>query len=107
MNVFFGSIFIEKEKLQEAGINHPRKLEYYKIINEDQMLNNDKAKFGIEIIKTEYKGENSEVENKKIEYLSNDENKINKVLNILKENEVTPVCVQEIIYDVSRSMLYI
>ena len=35
MKTFFGSIFIEKEKLQEAGVKYPIKLEYYKIKNED------------------------------------------------------------------------
>ena len=35
MKTFFGSIFIEKEKLQEAGVKYPIKLEYYKIINEE------------------------------------------------------------------------
>ena len=32
MKTFFGSIFIEKERLQEAGVEYPIKLEYYKII---------------------------------------------------------------------------
>ena len=35
MKTFFGGTFIEKEKLEEAGINHPIKLEYYKEINEE------------------------------------------------------------------------
>ena len=54
MNTFFGSIFIEKEKLKEAGVEHPIKLEYYKIINEDEFINRDNAKYGIKIVKTEY-----------------------------------------------------
>ena len=45
------------------------------------------TKFGIEIIKTEYKGENSEVENKKIEYLSNDENKIKIIKATYDDNK--------------------
>ena len=51
MKVFFGSIFIKKEELEEARINYPIKLEYYKIINEDEFINKNKEKFGIKIIK--------------------------------------------------------
>lgn len=107
MNVFFGSIFIKKEELEEAGINYPIKLEYYKIINEDEFINKNKSKFGIKIVKTEYKGSEPNIEEKTIKYLSNDEEKINTILNILKDNEVTPICVQEIIYEFSKSLLHI
>ena len=33
---FFGSIFINRERLKEAGINYPIKVEYYKITNEEE-----------------------------------------------------------------------
>ena len=36
MNIFFGGTFIRKEELKEAGIDYPIKLEYYKIINENE-----------------------------------------------------------------------
>ena len=38
MRTFYGGKFIEKEKLIEAGIHYPIKLEYYKKINEDQFV---------------------------------------------------------------------
>ena len=37
LRTFFGSTFIEKDKLEEAEIYHPIKLEYYKEINEDDI----------------------------------------------------------------------
>ena len=55
MKNFFGSIFISRDKLAEAGINYPIKVEYYKIINEDKQTKPDKLMYGIQIIKTEYK----------------------------------------------------
>lgn len=106
MNIFFGSIFIKKEKLEEAGIGYPIKLEYYKIINEDEMTRSNKAKFGIKVVKTEYRKENTKIEEKVIKYLSSDEQKIEEILTILKENEVTPICVQDIIYDLSKKEIY-
>lgn len=99
MRIFFGSTFIEKEILEDAGIEYPIKLEYYKIINEDELINGDRAKFGINVVKTEYIGKGINVENEIINYLSNDEKKIEKILKILKENQVTPIAVEDVISD--------
>lgn len=105
MKIFYGSKFIEKEKLEEAGINHPIKLEYYKMIHEDELIHGNNPKFGIKVIKTEYLKEDTKLEEKEIKFLSNDEKKVNEILEILKENTVTPVCVQEIIYDFSQNFM--
>ena len=105
MKTFFGSIFIKREKLGEAGIKYPIKLEYYKIINEDEFIRGDHAKYGIKIVKTEYLDNDTKVEDKTIKYLSSNEQKINDILTILKENEVTPICVQDVICDFSKTSL--
>lgn len=102
MKTFFGGTFIDKEKLEEAGIYHPIKLEYYKQINEDD-FNSGKEKYGIQIVKTEYMPDNMKVETKSIKYVTNDELEENKVLNIFKENQVTPINSEEVIMDLFRS----
>ena len=107
MKIFFSSTFIKKESLEEANINHPIKLEYYKIINEDEMINGEKEKFGIGGEKTEYIGNNIKVENKTIKYLSNDEKKVEEILKVFKENEVTPIGVADIINDLSKKVIMI
>lgn len=107
MRIFFNSTFIKQETLKEAGIYHPIKLEYYKIINEDEMIKQEKAKFGIHIIKTEYNKEQVKVENKKIQYISNDEKRVEEILNLLKENEVTPIGVEDVLSDYSKKLLVI
>lgn len=107
MKTFFGSIFIEKEKLEEAGVEHPIKLEYYKIINEDEFISKSNAKYGIKIVKTEYLDNDTKVEDKTIKYLSSNEQKINDILTILKDNEVTPVCVQDVICDFSKTSFFL
>ena len=104
MKTFFGGKFIEKEKLKEAGITHPIKLEYYKKINEEQFIKKENAKFGIAIVKTEYIPNHTKVENKEITYLSNDEQKIDKVLQLLKENEVTPIGVDDVLADLCKEL---
>lgn len=107
MKTFYTSTFIKKEELQEAGITYPIKLEYYKIINEDEIMKGEKARFGIKVVKTEYRDEKTKIEEKEITYLSNDEKRIEEILNIFKENEVTPISVEEIIYDFWKSMIFI
>ncbi len=107
MKTFFGSTFINSEKLREENKNYPIKLEYYKVINEDELNKNKATKFGINIIKTEYMNNNTKVEEKAIKYLSNDEQKINEILDMLKQNEVTPICLQDIIMDLSKQILFL
>lgn len=107
MNAFFGSIFIEKEKLREAGVEYPIKLEYYKIINEDEFINKENAKYGIKIVKTEYKKNNTKIEDKTIRYLSNNEQRVEDILSLFKKNEVTPVCAKDIICDFSKEVYLI
>lgn len=101
MRTFFGGAFIDKEKLEEAGIEHPIKLEYYKQINEDD-INYGKQKYGIQIVKTEYIPDNLRIEMKSIKYVTNDELEENRILNIFKENQVTPINSEEVILDLFR-----
>lgn len=107
MKTFFGGTFIEKETLEEAGVNHPIKLEYYKIINEDEFIKGNHAKYGLKIVKTEYLEEKTKVEDKTIQYVSNNEQRIEDILNVLKQNEVTPISVEDVICDFSKSSLYL
>ena len=99
MRTFFGGNFIKEEMLSEAGIYHPIKLEYYKRIKEN------KAKFGICIIKTEYKTKEKIIEEKEIKYLTNDEKRVNQVLNMLKENYVTPIGLEDVICDYAKEIM--
>lgn len=93
MKTFFGGNFIKEEMLSEAGIYHPIKLE------------ENKAKFGICIIKTEYKTKEKIIEEKEIKYLTNDEKRVNQVLNMLKENYVTPIGLEDVICDYAKEIM--
>ena len=93
VKTFFGGIFIETSKLKEEGIQYPIKVEYYKLKDENS------KKYGIEIIKKEYKSKSIEIEKEEIKSLSKDECKIERMLELFKRNEVTPVSAGEIIED--------
>lgn len=101
MKTFFGGIFIEKDKLIAEGINYPIKVEYYKKINGDEVLKHNKEKYGLEIVKTEYREGEISVENKEISYLTNNEEHLDSILEIFKRNEVTPIGVEDILKDFS------
>ena len=99
MKNFFGSIFINRDELLEVGINYPIKVEYYKITNEPEKEN--KLLYGIQVIKTEYKDKIG-VEQNKIEHITNDESEITKMLNLIKENEVTPIGLEDVIIEIKK-----
>lgn len=103
MRIFFGGTFIDPEQLEEAGISHPIKVEYYKQINEDEINCLGSRKYGIHIVKTEYMPNNPIVETKNIKYVTNDELEENRILNIFKENKVTIINSEEVISDLFRS----
>ena len=106
MKIFFGGVFVDQKTLKTAGIEHPIKLEYYKRINEDEIFEINKAKYGVSIVKTEYGYDDTKIEEKSIRYLTNDENRANYLLDILKENCVTPVSLDEVVCDLSKQILY-
>ena len=98
---FFGSIFLNRNELEEAGINYPIKVEYYKITNEEEKIKQNKLIYGIQIIKTEYRDKIG-VEQSKAEHLTNNESEINNMLNLLKENEVTPIGLEDVIIEIKK-----
>ena len=97
MKNFFGSIFINRDELREAGIEYPIKVEYYKITNE--IPSRQKLIFGIQVIKTEYK-EKIGIEQNKVEHITNDDGEIAKILNVIKENEVTPIGLEDVVLEI-------
>jgi len=96
---FFGSIFINRDELRDAGIDYPIKVEYYKIINEEENMKQNKLIYGIQVIKTEYRDKIG-VEQEKIEHITNDESEIIKMLDIIKDNEVTPIGLEDVILEI-------
>ena len=98
---FFGSIFINRNELEEAGINYPIKVEYYKITNEEEKIKQNKLIYGIQIIKTEYK-DRIGIEQSKIENITNNEKEINEILKQMKESEVTPIGLEDVLIEIEE-----
>ena len=102
MKTFFGGIFIEDDILSEEGIEYPIKLEYFRTIRDEENVEN---KYGIQVVKTEYLHDNINIESKQAEDITDQEDKIDRLLDLLKKNEVTPIGLVDVLEDLNISTL--
>lgn len=103
MKQFYAGIFMSKDDLANVGVHYPVKLEYYKT-ESNFIKEKDKTRYGIEVIKTSYINEEIKVENSKITGITKDEKIVNQILDIMKKNEVTPVCAEYIVQDLLKEI---
>ncbi len=106
MKHFYAGTFINRDDLKSIGIEYPIKLEYYKTKPNMEVINNEnKIKYGIEVVKTSYIHEEIKIENTEISEFTEDEAIVNKILDTLKRNEVTPICAKYIVEDLLKEMV--
>lgn len=93
---FFGKTSINSSDCDEKETIEEIELEYYETrdFNEE-----NKREYGIEVVKKIMKDERFNIESKIVNNISNEEAKINKLLEIMLHNKVTPVTVDDIISD--------
>lgn len=94
---------MDNEMLLAEGIEYPIKLEYYKTI---EIEKNVEAKYGIEIVKTEFKNGETKVENSIIENVTNSSQDIEGILTVLRNNQVTPIGMQDVLSDMFTKVNY-
>ena len=97
MKCFYGGTFMSKDELSNVGINYPIKLEYYKTKAEEN-ININNTFYGIEVIKTEY-AEEVRVETVELENITEEERKLEQVLDLMKSNKVTPIAAEYVLED--------
>lgn len=94
---------MSRDELANIGVEYPIKLEYYKTqTNEEDVKNQKDIKYGIEVIKTSYINEKAIIEKRTIPEIIRDEIKINRILDKLKNNKVTPVSAEYVIEDLLK-----
>ncbi|MBE5819278.1 MAG: hypothetical protein E7310_00355 [Clostridiales bacterium] len=97
---YHGGTFLGWDDLQEAKINHRVELEYYQTKNDiNNILNEDEAKYGIEILKKEYEKDGIYIESNNIKNVCDSSKKVIEIINVLKKNKVTPVGLQDVLDD--------
>lgn len=95
MKTFFDGTFVSEDSLKETDIKYPIKLEYYKTLEEENVVN----KYGIEIVKTEYIDGKTYTESKRMNNITNSLEEEEKILKLLKNNEVTPIGLEDVLQD--------
>ena len=98
MKTFFDGIFIDRNRLLEEGIKYPVKIEYFKTVTGKENVEN---KYGIEIVKTEFKDGNINVESNEVPNITNNVNEADRILALLRDNEVTPIAMQDVLDDLT------
>ena len=91
----YGTEKLELEDLIETRIDYPVELTYYKIRSTNQ--------YAVEIVKTEYLREGTNVESEKINLFTTNEEKTNHILELLKKNKVTPVGLRDTLEEIVKS----
>lgn len=98
MKSFYGGTYVGKDILANSNIFYPIRLEYYKT----EKIENFKPIYGIEVVKTEYKDSKVNVENKVIDKITDEENKIIKILEQFKIGEITPAVSEEMVEELMK-----
>ena len=96
MRKFYADVILNKEELKESDSNRIE-LEYYKIAKN---VKKDQRTYGIEIVKTEYFNNKKLKESENIYNVPNNEDVINNLLSILKENQVTPIGLNDVVDEI-------
>ena len=78
-------------------MKHLVELTYYKIKDTNQ--------YAVEIVKTEYSEKYTKQESKKINLLTDNEAKVNKALDILARNRVTPIGLEDCLIEIIKMKL--
>lgn len=92
----FGRTVIDSSDSDE--INQKIELEYYETRN---LAEKNERKYGIEVIKKREMDEKFNIESKIVNNISNEETQIDRLLETLMLNKVTPISVDDVISDIS------
>lgn len=93
----FGKTVVDSTVSDELSSDEKFELEYYETTNSAE---ENKRKFGIEVVKKKDEDEKFNIESKIVNNLSNEENTVKKLLNMLMMHKVTPTTVDDIISDI-------
>lgn len=93
MRSIFSKIEYEKEEIIDQGIDK-MEVEYYKVLKEDS------GEYGIEINKEETINNKDSSECLLLESITSHEDVIDRILNILSFNKVTPIVAKDVIEDI-------
>ena len=100
MKRLYGKVKINENDCIDMNKKFSMNLTYYK--TRDILAKADDKKYGIEIIKEEVNGKNKIKEKSAVKYISNNEETIEQLLEILIKNKVTPISANDILRDLRK-----
>lgn len=106
----YGHAELTYEDLLECDRKNRMELEYYKLRNtkDNYRVKENSDTYGIEIIKKEYNDENEfTIEKGEIHNLTKSEKFADNILNIIKNNKVTPMALDDVICDLLKTQLIV
>lgn len=102
MKKFYAGIVLEDSELAESASNRIE-LEYYKTSKKRKIdFTTTKKAYGIEIVKREYIGNKKTKEKNALHNLTNNERIADNLLEILKQNKVTPIGLEDTVRDLFK-----
>ena len=102
--IFYGKTFLETNDIRGTNVKNRIELEYYRIKKKKHhLLKENTETYGIEVVKKEYNGHIINIEKEKVDKISNKKANIDSILNILKEFQVTPIALKDVIEDMTHS----
>ena len=101
--ICYGITNLEANEFPKANSDHIIELEYYKIKEiRRNILGKTTKKYGIEILKKEYKNNNLNVESNTIVDISKNQDKVIEIINKLKKYKVTPISLNDVVEDLLK-----
>jgi len=97
--IYYGITLLDETDLLEANNRNKIELEYYG--TKKYNIKNE-AIYGISIIKKEYIKNKIKFEKNTIERISKNENIVKKIIEIMKEHKVTPICLEDVLRDLLK-----
>ena len=102
LGIYYGATLLDETDLVESRNDSKILLEYYG--NKKHSIDKIKLKtfYGITIVKKEYGKDEIKYEKNSINKISTNESKIKNIINILKENKVTPTGLNDVLIDLMK-----
>jgi len=102
LGIYYGATVLDETDLVESENDCKILLEYYG--NKKHSIDKIKLKtfYGITIVKKEYGKDEIKYEKNSINKISTNESKIKNIINILKENKVTPTGLNDVLIDLMK-----
>lgn len=100
---YHGTTFLNEEDLRESKTNNRVELEYYRTNeSENNIIKEDTDKYGIEIVKKEYKRRKINIESNSINNISDNSSKVIEIIETLKRHKVTPIGLHDVVNDLIK-----